>query len=173
MSEFKQVDQYYDGEFNTVYEFKTQYKRSNERFYTNAGSRECAIFVPKIDEKTGFIELEVDPLQTKDIYSEIQSHKDSVDLHKIVDRYRAGETDVLERIKGFYADLTNAPKNIHEFFELEERAHAVFDRLPAELRQNFDNSSIQFIMSAGTDDWFKKLQLASEKVIPEKGESEE
>lgn len=175
MSEdFKVIDEFVDGDFNTVFQFKTQFKHSSDRYYTNAGSRECAIFVPHIGDD-GLIELEEDPLQTKDIYSEIQSHKDSVDLHKIIERYRAGEVDVLNQIQGFYADLSKAPKNIHEFFELEERAHAVFDKLPAELRENFDNSSMQFIMSAGSDEWFDKLKLASEKIVPkaEEGESKE
>ena len=131
--------------------------REHVTFNTEIGSRYEDIYHPVIDKETGHIELELDRAQTKDIYAEIQSHKDSVDLHKIIERYRAGDVDALQRVQGMYGDLTIVPRNIFEFKEMEERISAGFDSLPIEIKEKFDFSFLQFAMHAGEPEWFEKL----------------
>lgn len=144
----------------------TQFDK-RERYICNSGSRFVEIYHPVIDKETGHYELEVDPMQTKDIYEEIQSYKDSCDIHKIVERYRAGDVDVLQRVQGMYGDLTVVPKNIFEFKEMEARLCESFDQLPVDVKQKFDNSYLQFAMSAGSDSWFEKLGFTKQEITGE------
>lgn len=138
--------------------------RDHIDFICESGSRFVDIYHPVIDKETGHIELELDKNQTKDLYAEIQSHKDSVDLHKIIERYRAGDVNALQRVQGMYGDLSIVPRNIFEFKELEERISSGFDSLPVDVKQKFDNSFLQFAMHAGTKEWFEKLGFTEQQV---------
>lgn len=144
----------------------TQFSK-HDRIETNPGNRLMDIYHPIIDKESGHYELDIDPMQTKDVYLEIQSHKDVCDIHKIVERYRAGDVDVLQRVQGMYGDLTVVPKNIFEFKEMEARLCESFDQLPVDIKQRFDNSYLQFAMSAGSDSWFEKLGYSRTQVTGE------
>ena len=40
----------------------------------------------------------------ENLYEFIQSFKDSVDLHKIMDRFNAGDTAALQKVQGMFGD---------------------------------------------------------------------
>lgn len=154
------------------FDYSYLYKDS-ARFHCSSGSPFVDIYHPIVDKETGHFELELDINQRKNLYDEIQSHKDSVDIHKIVDRYRAGDTSVLQRAQGMYGDLTEFPKDFFAYKELELKAEQTFDALPVEIKQKFDNSYLTFCLSAGSDDWFDKLNIEKPVVqTSEKGSDE-
>lgn len=80
---------------------------------------------------------------TADLYMEIQSHKDSCDIHVLLDRYRRGDLEVMERLqtqRGVYADVTSMPQTYAEVLNMVHQGEQEFLRLPVDVRAKFDHS---------------------------------
>lgn len=112
-------------------------------------------------------------------YNEIQKYTDEVDIGLILKRYEAGDTEVLERIKAQYADLTKAPKSLKEAQDKIIQIKSEFYQLPVEKRKEFDNSPEKYVQEYGNKRWqaivFKELYEAEKKKpenIPVKKEEE-
>lgn len=129
--------------------FPTQFDK-RERVITCSGNP----IYPKyhaVMDKNGHYELEEDKLQFRNIYEEIQSFADACNVHKILQRFINGETDVLSKVQGVYGDLVSMPKTIYEFVELENKAREHFDTLDPDIKERFDNSYMQYTMLANND----------------------
>ncbi|UPW41082.1 internal scaffolding protein [Sigmofec virus UA08Rod_5594] len=77
------------------------------------------------------------------LYEEIQSHKDSTDIHILLDRYHKGDLDVMARLqedRGVYADVTGMPRTYAEVLNLVHQGELEFMRLPVDVRAKFDHS---------------------------------
>lgn len=102
-------------------------------------------------------------------YNEIQKYADEVDIGLILKRYEAGETEVLERIKAQYADLTKAPKSLKEAQDKIIQIKSEFYQLPIEKRKEFDNSPEKYVQEYGNKRWqnvmFKELYEKEVKQI--------
>lgn len=148
----------------------TQFDR-HERVFSNTGSPVRAIFKPIIDKETGHYELE-ETREVKPVYEEIQSFKDSCDIKKLVARYTAGETDALNQVQGVYGDLVTMPKNVFEFFALEEKISDYFDKLPTDIKERFDNSYINYTLVANNDPetFFRRHDMPSPVEKAEEGD---
>lgn len=70
--------------------------REQQHFCSQAGSGEKILYSPEFDR---FGVMTLKESGKEDLYAFIQSHKDSVDLHKIMDRFNAGDTAALQRCK--------------------------------------------------------------------------
>lgn len=81
------------------------------------------------------------------LYEEIQSHADSVDLHVVLKRFANGETDVLNQRAAAYGDFSNMPRSFAEVLNHINDAEETFNGLPAEIRANFGNSFARFYAS--------------------------
>lgn len=89
---------------------------------------------------------------------EIQSHRASTDMNLILSRYMNGDTSVLTRVQGVYADVTSAPKNMHEALAMVLRAQEDFDKLPKDIRAKFGFDCNKYISSIGSDEWFQAVR---------------
>lgn len=127
-------------------EFKTQYDKK-ERVCCSSGDPIKILYGLEVD-KDGVTQLV--KKGKYDLYEYIQSHADSVDIHKILDRFQNGEVDALNKYQGYYADLTDAPKTFAEALNTVIKAKDLFNSLPLEVRAQFDHSPEQFIASLGT-----------------------
>lgn len=79
--------------------FQTQFQRRFEdrrTFPTQVGSPVVLTYTPEYD-KQGNLQLVQDG--EKDLYAEIQSHKDSTDLALILNRYFNGDPMALSRVQ--------------------------------------------------------------------------
>lgn len=74
--------------------------------FTNSGEKTRKLYKPEL-LKNGDIELVEDGYEN--IYDEIQSYKDSVDINVIVARYAHGDTYALQQRSGMYGDFINVP----------------------------------------------------------------
>lgn len=54
---------------------------------------------------------------TRDINEDINSHFEHSDLNHIIARFENGDTNALNARQGHYADISEAPNNIHELIE--------------------------------------------------------
>lgn len=86
-------------------------------------------------------------------YERTQAARDSVDIHKILERYRAGDTDALNRVTGMYLDTVNMPKTIGELFDAVSNAQQVFDSMPIEIRNKYNNNPAAFYKAYGDKDF--------------------
>lgn len=108
-----------------------------------------------------------------DTYEVIQSHADSVDIKAIVERCTiTGDTSELYKTEGFYADMTIMPKNRAEALQAIAEAENVWNKLPIEAKQKFDNDVSKFFASAFSDEWYKKLEIPQEKEVVKQEDGE-
>lgn len=134
--------------------FKTQYN-GRVRRYAVAGDPIACTYEPYYDDD-GVLQLKV--AGKVNTYLEIQSHADSVDINIILARYKNGETDVLNKVQGFFGDVTNLPKSYAEMLNLVMSGERFFDSLSTEIKEKFDHSFAQFLAQYGTPEFEKKVQ---------------
>lgn len=74
-----------------------------------------------------------------------QQYKDQCDINKIWEKYeKTGVITHLARSQGRYADLGD-PKDLAEAIQLQEKAQAAFDTLPAEVRAAANHDKVNFL----------------------------
>lgn len=121
--------------------FRSQFGK-HQRFLTNAGSREKILYAGSYNSD-GTVEIR--ETGKEDLYGYIQSHKDSVDIHVLLKRYQNGETDVMQRVQGFYGDVTEFPDTYAGVLDVIQKANTLFAELPADKRAMFHNNPEEFI----------------------------
>lgn len=126
----------------------------HKRFHCPAGSRDADTFEIQIDKK-GHKSLKW--VGTHDIYQDIQSYKEECSIENIIARAAAGDLNALNRSQGFYADITESPKDLAEAQRNILKLSNTFDALPADIRAKFDNSKEVFVNEFGTDEFAKKM----------------
>ena len=78
---------------------------------SNPGNPIKQLYAGSYNER-GQVELKEDG--TEDLYAFIQSFAESTDIHSILRRFENGEVNVLEKVQGFYGDVTEMPKTFSE-----------------------------------------------------------
>lgn len=88
---------------------------------------------------------------TIDLYEKIQSFKDDCDLELIIARCTAsGDFSPLQRVQGFYADVSKMPKNLAEVYSSVSVAQRIFSELPQSVASKFANFE-DFLSSIGDE----------------------
>lgn len=153
-------------------EFRKHYDRC--RVFTAPGDRMKDQYELRVDDD-GFEYFE--KLGTVDHYDEIQSHAMSVDINYLIARYSAGDMTALQRRQAVYGDFTTAPKTFADMLNQVRDAQNVFDQMPVEVKQKFDNSFERWLVSYGSEPWRSAMGLdgkpAAAAAAPEKGSVEE
>lgn len=133
--------------------FRSQYG-FHDRVRQPAGSRIKTLYAPRINDDGTFDLVEKGK---HDLYAEIQSHAESVDIHVLLDRYKNGEVDVLSRVQGAYGDFTGMPKTYAEMFQRIEDGKQWFYSLPVETRASFNHDFAQFMSAMDRPDFFDRI----------------
>lgn len=116
--------------------FPTQYHKLG-RFYTEPGTQIHTLYSPRFDD-TGHYDLVESG--TINIYDEIQSHADSVDINILLKRYAEGDVEALSRRQAAFMDVTDMPSTYAEVLNTLIDAENVFMSLPVEERAKYDHS---------------------------------
>lgn len=149
--------------------FNTQYD-ARDRIISHPGNPIKQLYSGSYNER-GQVELKEDG--TEDLYAYIQSFAESTDIHTILKRYQNGEVDVLEKVQGFYGDITEMPHNYAEALQRIADSEKVFMSLPVEVRAKFGHSFSEFLAASQEADFLDRLgvkpveQSASESVASE------
>ena len=116
--------------------FKTQFD-ARDRVPANLGDPAKILYSAKFDDK-GVMDL----VETgrENLYEYIQSHKESCDIHVILERFARGDIDALERVQGVYGDFSNVPKSYADMLNLVHSAEDAFSRLPVDERAKYGHS---------------------------------
>lgn len=133
--------------------FMTQYD-ARQRIESNPGNPIKQLYTGSYNER-GQVELLEDG--TEDIYAFIQSFADSTDIHSILQRYQNGEVDVLEKVQGFYGDITEMPRTYAEALQRISDSEKVFMSLPVEVRAKFGHSFSEFLAASQEADFLDRL----------------
>ena len=116
-----------------------------------SGSRIRRIWSPHfVDSKLGLAEYDIDLIEDGeiDIFDAIQELSDYVDIDNIVKRYNNGEVDVLEKVQGFYGDLTTLPVDMRGIYDLNAKGKMLFDSLPVDVREQIGDYKSFMTMAA-------------------------
>lgn len=93
-----------------------------------------------------------------DWYAYIQSHKDSVDIHKILERCAMlDDYSMLNRMPATFMDTTDMPKNLAEAHSMIQDAKNFFDQMPVEIKEKYENNYMQFIQDIGSENFSKNV----------------
>lgn len=94
----------------------------------------------------------------ENFYAYINSFADSCDINVLLARYRNGEKDALLQRAGAYIDISSMPANINEFIDLSRSAENLFNTLPVETKEKFNNNVMEFISTVGDPEWIEKMK---------------
>lgn len=143
--------------------FDNRYRKP-VRFHSEVGDPVKVIYSPEFD-KNGVMTLKESGREN--LYDFIQSHKDSVDIHKILQRFEEGDVNALSKIQGQFGDFSQFPKTYAEMLNQVIEGENAFNGLPLEVREKFGFSFQQWLASAGSDDWKSKMGFVSDTVTSE------
>lgn len=90
------------------------------------------------------------------IWDIIQSHAEECEIENIVRRALNGDPFALNKKVGNFMDLTEMPRTIAEAQQLVINLKEQFEKLPADIKQKFDNNAEIFVASYGSEDWADK-----------------
>lgn len=133
--------------------FRTQYD-SHPPVFQEPGDPIHLVYSPHVSSN-GVLDLEV--TGQENLYEYIQSHKESVDIHVLLNRFVNGESDVLQRMQGFYGDVSSMPKTYAEVLNAVISGEEAFNRLPIEVKERFGNSFGVWMASMDKSDFAEKM----------------
>lgn len=141
--------------------FRTQFT-DRVRIRANVGSRIHVLYQGRVD-KNGSLELVESGKE--DIYEQIQSHKDSCDIHLILQRYQNGDATALAKVQGTYGDFTQIPKTYADLLNAVISGENYFNSLPVETRAEFDHSFYKFMASMDKPGFLETLGLVQSSPV--------
>lgn len=134
--------------------FTTQFN-GRRRIRQPVGSGEVTTYTPKLSDAGDFELVETGK---RDLYGEIQSHRDSCDIYVLLNRYQNGDLEALSRVQGAYGDFTQMPKTFAEVLNAMIAGEQMFNSLPLDVRQKFDFSLEKFMLGMDNmPDWLEKV----------------
>lgn len=136
--------------------FATQYD-SHPRLHQEPGDGVKTMYGPKYRPDGTWFLVETGK---HDLYAEIQSHADSVDIHEILRRFATGQDPAaFSRLQAVYGDFTQMPKTFAEALNTLIAAQQYFMDLPKETRAEFGHDFNRFIASFDSPDFLAKSGL--------------
>lgn len=134
-------------------QFENQF-REHKHFLTGVGSREKITYEARYNPKG---QLELHEKGKEDWYGYIQSHKDSVDIHVLLERFQRGDVDVLNRVQGFYGDITSMPSTFADALNIVRASEDFFNSLPVDERAKYNHNFSEFLASFDSPDNLRRL----------------
>lgn len=123
--------------------FTTQFD-PHPRVHQELGSGDRVLYTARLDEDGNVLLTESGK---EDLYASIQSHKDSCDIHVLLQRYADGDVDALTRVQGSFGDFTSMPSSYAELLNALIAGESYFNSLDVETRAKFDHSFEKFMIS--------------------------
>lgn len=110
-------------------------------------------------------------------YAKIQEHLEETLIENILQRAQLGDTEALERVNAQYLDCTDMPKTLADAQNKILAIKNEFEKLPIDLRREFDFSPEKYIQEYGTEGWMKTMGFIKEapaevKEVKESGADE-
>lgn len=135
------------------------------RFISNPGTNKHIDYVSKI-EKDGTVSLKENGFYDTD--EMIESHRASTELSTLISRYKNGDLSALNQVNGFYADVSDAPKNLAEAMQYVLNAENIFNALPVDKKKIYGSDFRKWLADFGSEEWLKNMNIvqAYEEPVP-------
>ena len=141
--------------------FRTQFQRNP--MIANPGSSLKTDYKLRLDK---FGKRYLEPVGVTNTFDYIQSHHDSTEVHKLIEKYSMlGDPSILNRKQGSYGDFTNLPTNLADVYRTATQATDFFQSLPLEIKREFNHSPSEFFASIGSDKY--NAAIAKLNIKPE------
>lgn len=142
--------------------FRNQFTNDSDVFVSNPGSKIVADYglVTAEDGSTS-----VGVIGEKNLDAIIQSNKDTGNVALLVAKYNAGDEEALNRVRGVYGDFRNMPTTYAEMVSRLNECRAVFEALPVDIKEQFDNNPDVFWSEYGTERFNNIVAGGSEQPI--------
>lgn len=139
--------------------FATQFD-PHDRVHVDPGNPIKTLYGPIFDDN-GVMDLTV--TGKANLYDEIQSHADSVDIHVLLKRYaESGDPGLFSRVQGAYGDFTQMPTTFAGALNTLIAAEQYFNGLPLDVRAQFGHSFQQFIAAMDKSDFSARMGITPE-----------
>lgn len=125
--------------------FRNRYSEMKTVF-TNPGKRMKVVYELKINDRG---RRGIEKVGETDIQQAIDAEYPSVDLNMVLKRLENGDTDALEQVKGFYADVAALPVDMRSIMEMNEQASKIFNEMPDNYKKLYQNDYLQFLYDPG------------------------
>lgn len=133
-------------------------KEHSIKFVTNPGNPMKEIKHGEL-QVDGTIKLVVDRIENTD--ETIQSYAPSTMIENIMKRIEAGQVELLNQRHGFFMDTIGLPSNMAEVLNLVIKGQEVFEKLPVEIKERFDNDFNKWFVAMDKADFFEKSGFVS------------
>lgn len=140
--------------------FRNKYEE-HKHVYTEPGSP------VKIEYQLRIVDNSEEIVETgkSNLYEYIQSHADSVDITKILERCALiQDYSLLNRMPTGFMDVTGMPTNLAEAYAQVQDAKNFFDRMPVDIKEKYSNNFVEFIADLGTDRFKNNVSDFLEKI---------
>lgn len=92
------------------------------------------------------------------LFEYIQSHADSVDIHKILERCAMlDDYSILNRVPSEFMDVTDLPTTLAEAYSQIRDAENFFDLMPVDIKEKYNNNIIEFLHDIGSDNFNRNV----------------
>jgi len=144
----------------------------SKKFVSNPGNKLKKIMHGEL-QVDGTIKLVLDRIEDTD--EVIQSFAASTMIDNIIARIQNGQVDLLNQRQGFFMDTVGLPDTYADVLNLVIRGQDVFEKLPIEVKERFDNDFNKWFVAMDKEDWFEKSGFVSPtgetaEKIPEEGD---
>lgn len=129
-------------------------KFADNKFVSNSGSSVKEVYGPKVKPDGS---IDVVPIGKENTDAIIQSFVQSTDMSFILAKLAQGDSSVLHQKSPMFGDFTKVPSTYAEVLQMRIDAGRCFDRLPVDIKRQFDNDVNKFLASAGSPSWLEKL----------------
>lgn len=140
----------------------------HKRYYCSAGSPYENLYQEEIDKKSGK-KILVKVGETC-VYDMIQEDLESSKIENIIHKLAMGDYSVLKQAELTYCDADDFPKNLMEAQNIVVKAKAEFDKFPADVKKEFNNSPEQYVSEMGTDEFIKKMAPYNDEIAKKQKE---
>lgn len=127
-----------EGRFRTLYDRESKGDHPSSR-----GRGVCPVYNYLPTGEEGRCRLV--PVGEKNLQAEIDSWRDSVEIHSLLERYFDGDVLALERRQAQFVDITGLPDNVHGWHNAAVTAETVFDSLSDDVRHFYGDSLQTFL----------------------------
>lgn len=125
--------------------FRSKYE-DHDHVYSEAGSP------IKIEYQLRIVDNAEEIVETgkSNLYDYIQSHADSVDITKILERCALIEDySMLNRMPTQFMDVTEMPQSLAEAYAQVQDAKNFFERMPIDIKESYNNNFVEFLQGLG------------------------
>ena len=144
-------------------EFDTFETKKSSDYKSITGTPYLEEYEYKIDDK-GIKKLVKTDKKT-DVHARIQADADSCDINKLMLRFTLGDESAINVRSGEYIDVTEMPKTLAEVFDRSVQAQQLFDKLPVDLKEMFNNSPTEFFAAYGSKEFDDKVEKYNDRFV--------